>query len=120
MVDFKLTKDGDLELTAQGDITITDSIAQAVRVRLLWFLEEWRLGPELGFPYFEDVFVKNPSQSKIRHHIRDTVLGVDGVIDVKHVSFTIDSKTREAVINVTFSTDEDTFREEVRICHNTD
>ena len=120
MLDFKLTKNGDLELTEQGDITMTDSIAQAVRVRLLWFLKEWRLGPELGFPYFEDVFVKNPSQSKIRHHIRETVLDVDGVTDVKEISFTIDARTREAVIVVTFSTDEDTFREEVRIWHNTD
>ena len=50
MIDLKLDSNGDLELSAAGDVIPTDSIAQAVRIRLLWFFEEWRLGPELGFP----------------------------------------------------------------------
>ena len=48
MVDLKLDSNGDLELSAAGDVIPTDSIAQAVRIRLLWFFEEWRLGPELS------------------------------------------------------------------------
>ena len=45
VIDFKLSPDWDLELSAVGDISATDSIVQAVRVRLLWFFQEWRLGP---------------------------------------------------------------------------
>ena len=52
MIDLKLDATGDLELSAAGDISATDSIVQAVRIRLLWFFGEWRLMPSLGFPYF--------------------------------------------------------------------
>ena len=34
---------GDLEITPAGDICTTSSVAQAVRIRLRWFLGEWRL-----------------------------------------------------------------------------
>lgn len=115
MIDLKLDKTGDLELTQLGDILPTDSIAQAVRVRLLWFFKEWRLGPDLGFPYFEYLFVKNPNEAKLRHLIRETVMEVEGVTDVTDITFTVDRKQRTATIVVTFTTDEDTFREEVNI-----
>lgn len=121
MLDFKLTKSGDLELTESGDILTTESVCQAVRVRLLWFFDEWRLGPDMGFPYFENVFVKNPSELKIRHLIRETVMSVDEVTDVTEISFSLNNRTREAAITVSFTTDEDTFREEVNIkWQNTD
>lgn len=115
MLDFKLTKSGDLELTDTGDILPTDSVCQAVRIRLLWFFDEWRLGPEFGLPYFENILVKNPNESKIRHLIREAVMSVDEVTDVQEVEMSIDSRTRAASITVVFSTDEDTFREEVNI-----
>lgn len=115
MLDFKLTEDGDLELTEEGDILTTESICQAVRVRLRWFLEEWRLGPKMGFPYFEEVFVKNPSEAKIRHLVRETVMSVDGVTDVESIEYSTDRKTRSSTIAVVFCTDEETFREEVNI-----
>lgn len=120
MIDLKLDAGGDLEISAAGDISTTDSIVQAVRIRLLWFFEEWRLGPTMGFPYFEQLFVKNPNESKLRHLVRETVMEVDGVTDVTEISFSIDRKTRQATIAVTFTTDEDTFREEVKIWHSTD
>lgn len=98
MIDLKLDSNGDLELSAAGDVIPTDSIAQAVRIRLLWFFEEWRLGPELGFPYFEHLFVKNPNEMKLRHLIRETVMAVEGVTDVTEITFQIDKKTRQAAI----------------------
>lgn len=113
MLDFKLTADGDLDINKSGDISITESVCQAVRVRLLWVLGEWRLIPSLGFPYFEEVLVKNPSQTKIEHLIRKTVMSVDSVTDVKNIDFSLDSKTRVVRIAVTFCVGEETFREEV-------
>ena len=108
MLDLKLTNDGDLELSG-GDISPTESVCQAVRLRLLWFLEEWRLGPDMGFPYFEEVFVKNPSEAKIRHLVRETVMEVEEVTDVKSIEYSVDKSTRSATIAVVF------FREEVNI-----
>lgn len=119
MLDFKIDSTGDLELSDAGDISVTDSVRQAVRVRLLWFLDEWRLGPDLGFPYWDHLFVKNPNESKLRYLIRETVMSVDEVTNVTAIDFEIDRKTREAEISVEFTTDEDTFREEVKIAWQT-
>jgi hypothetical protein len=35
MKDILLTSDGDLKIDEQGDISLTDSIRQAIRIRLL-------------------------------------------------------------------------------------
>lgn len=115
MLDLKLTNDWDLDLNGESDVSVTDSICQAVKLRLLWFLGEWRLGPGLGFPYFEEVFVKNPSEAKIQHYIREVVMAVDGVTDVTDIDFQMDKRTRNATVTVAFCTGEDTFREEVEI-----
>lgn len=115
MIDLKLNAAGDLDISTAGDISSTDSIIQAVRIRLLWFFGEWRLMPSLGFPYFEYLLVKNPNESKLRYLIRETVMSVDGVKDVTNILFNIDKKSRSASIAVSFATDEDKFREEIRI-----
>ena len=115
MIDLKLNATGDLDISAAGDISSTDSIIQAVRIRLLWFFGEWRLMPSLGFPYFENLLVKNPNESKLRHLIQETVMSVDGVKDVTDISFDIDKKNRSASVAISFTTDEDRFREEIRI-----
>lgn len=116
MVDLLLDKDtGDLALTDSGDITVTDSVQQAVRIRLLWFLEEWRLGPSLGFPYFQQMLVKNPNVAKLKYLLRKTVLDVDEVTDVTDIDFSIDKQTRHSTVKITYTTDEGTFREEVTI-----
>lgn len=115
MFDLKLDVNGDLALSETGDITTTDSTAQAVRLRVLWFLKEWRLEPGMGIPYFEHVLVKNPSDAKIRHLIREAVMAVDGVTDVRDILVTSDRQTRKAAISLTVVTDEETFREEVII-----
>lgn len=115
MLDLKLSNDGDLALSENGDVTLTESICQTVKIRLLWLFQEWRLMPEMGFPYFEDVFVKNPNEVKIKYLIRNAVMEVEGVKDVQEIKFALDNRTRTADITVIFCTDEDTFTEEVSI-----
>lgn len=50
MSDIRLDKNGDIEVSPTGDIYLTESVRQAVLIRLRWIWNEWRLGPELGFP----------------------------------------------------------------------
>ena len=121
MIDLKLDANWDLELSAAGDISKTDSIVQAVRIRLLWFFKEWRLGPGHGVPYFEEILVKNPNEAKVRHLIREIVMSVERVTNVLGVGIAVDKKTRQATIAVSFATDEDTYKEEVKVkWHSTD
>lgn len=43
MKDLLLDRDSDLSVTENGDICLTDSIRQAIFIRLRWFLGEWKL-----------------------------------------------------------------------------
>lgn len=86
MKDIQLTSNGDLFVNPQtGDIEITDSVAQAIRIRLLWFWQEWRLGTQYGVPYYEDVLVKNPSIIRIKQVIREAIMSVKEVSALKEL-----------------------------------
>jgi hypothetical protein len=115
MMDILLTADGDLLIDDSGDITLTTSTRQAVRVRLLWYLREWRFWPDTGIPYYEDIFVKKPNLENVRRIIRDEVAVVDGVVDVRDITVTVNAPARRAAVSLTIETAEETYREEVAI-----
>lgn len=115
MLDIMLDAKGDIKVSALGDISTTESVKQAVMIRLRWIYNEWRLGPELGFPWFEEVFVKNPNTVKIRQLIRDEIMKVDEVTAAEVNSVTYDRAKRAATFNYTCSVGEAVFREEVTL-----
>lgn len=86
--DLLLDDDGDLSLV-NGDFAWADGaqrVAQAVRVRLLYFLGEWFLDVSLGVPWYESILVKSPNLAHVatimRGRIADT-LGVDEVTSLE-------------------------------------
>ena len=113
MIDLKIGSDGDLEISDAGDISLTKSIRQAVLIRLRWIYNEWRLGPELGFPWHEEMFVKDPDIIKLRGLLRSEIVEVDGVNDAVVDAVSYDCAKRAAVFRFTVVTDEETFREEL-------
>lgn len=115
MVDIRLDKNGDIDVSAVGDISLTDSVRQAVLIRLRWIYDEWRLGPEMGFPWFEEVFVKNPNTVKIRQLIRDEIMQVDGVTAATVTSVKYNPAKRAATFVFTCTVGEATYREEVTL-----
>lgn len=115
MIDILLGNDGDIAVSEVGDISITNSVRQAVLIRLRWIYNEWRLGPELGFPWFEQVFVKNPNTVKIRSLIRDEILQVEGVTGAEVTRVVYDRQNRAATFTYTCAVGEEIFREEVTL-----
>ena len=115
MKDILLTPDGDLLINEQGDIQLTDSVRQAVRIRLQWFFNEWRFAPPFGVPYFEEILIKKPDIERIRAIVRDEVVSVDEVLDAQNIRITVDKPARSAVITLDIVTAEETYREEVLI-----
>ena len=115
MVDILLGKEGDILVSENGDISLTGSVRQAVLIRLRWFFAEWRLGPELGFPWFEEVLVKNPNLLKIKGLIRNEIMKVNGVraANVEDISF--DPAARTAKVRFTCDTEVGIYREEVAL-----
>ena len=109
MSDIRLDKSGDIEVSPTGDIYLTESVRQAVLIRLRWIWNEWRLGPELGFPWFEEVFVKNPNTVKIRSLIRN------GVTAAEVTSVSYDRAKRAATFVFVCTVGDATYREEVTL-----
>lgn len=115
MSDLMLDKTGDLSVTETGDVTISTSLQQEILIRLRWILEEWRLGPELGFPWFQEVLVKNPDTSLIEQRIRDTILEIERVTEADVEIVEYNSRERTLTVKYTAYTDEGTFSEEVEL-----
>lgn len=115
VLDILLDGDGDLAVSDTGDIALTQSVRQAILIRLRWFLTEWRLGPGIGVDYWGTILVKNPNLVKVRQAIRNEILSVDEVQAVNYVKVDYNAKTRQTVITYEAVTDEETFREEVKI-----
>lgn len=115
MLDIRLNEDGDIAISKNGDISTTESVRQAVMIRLRWIYDEWRLGPELGFPWFEEVFIKNPNTIKIKTLVRDEILKVKEVKAATVTSVDYNPAKRMATFRYTVTVGEDTFREEVML-----
>ena len=115
MLDIKLNADEDLDVSAFGDISTTESVRQAVLIHLRWIYDEWRLGPEYGFPWFEEVFVKNPNTVKIKQLIREEILKVSEVRAAEVTKVDYDPAKRTAKFYYTVKVGEETYREEVTL-----
>ena len=113
MLDILLNRDGDLHITEQGDIRLTENVIQAVKIRLLWFFQEWRFAPQNGVPYYEEILVKNPNLERIRRIVKNEVQSVAEVTDVRNIRIDWNKATRQARIFYTLVIGEETYREEV-------
>ena len=98
MKDLLLDNSGDIVISQSGDVCFTDSIKQAIAIRLRWFANEWKLGPDFGVPYYEEAFIKNPSKSLLEERIREAIESVDEVDETEDLSLVIDSKLRKLKI----------------------
>lgn len=115
MIDIALDNNGDIAVSEIGDISITESICQAIEIRLKWILNEWRLGPELGFDWFDEVFIKNPNTENIKQLIRSEILQVDGVEDAEVTSADYDTRNRKASFICSVTVQGEIYTKEVEI-----
>ena len=114
-MDILLDSCGDMYVSPQGDIALGNSVAQKIRIKLLWFEGEWKWNREEGMPHRESLVIKNPDTDYYESIVRAKIFEVDEVTEVKDVSITYDTKTREAVIKFTAITDYETIKEEVKL-----
>lgn len=118
MKDILLDRNGDVYINPEGDLEITDSVNQAIRIRLLWFLGECRLySRETGTDYFGTVFGKNVNSLLAASEIRSQILQVSEVIEAS-VTIDVGARTRDAVIRYTARTEREVVNDEVVICQN--
>lgn len=106
---------GDIVLTDDGDITLTNNLLQNARIAILTIMNEWRLGPDIGLPWYEDILVKNPNTDLIRQEIRDALINVDGVEDATVDLLEFNSAERKISFRFTLIANGETYSEEVLI-----
>lgn len=74
--------------------TGTDTIDQKIKVKLLFFFNEWFLDTRQGVPYYEKFFVKNPNIPELEVIIKDTILTTEGVIEILSFDSNFDKPNR--------------------------
>ena len=115
MIDIKLNSDGDLDISESGDIQLCNDPLQDARITILWIEGEWRLNPEAGLPWFEEILVKNANPDIISQQIRSALLGIDGIINADVELEEYDRRNRSIRFKYTITADEETYSEEVLI-----
>lgn len=103
-VDFELVVTTDAENPVAHDLRLVDSetpliegdaaVRQHLRVRLQFFLGEWKNNRLEGIPFYRDIFVKNPSLGLISSVFRQVILITPGVESLDSFDLVIDSALR--------------------------
>lgn len=96
-----LILENDLVLTSDADPDGTQPVLQDILQRLSFFLGEWFMDNTQGLPWFQQILIKNPDQSKIDALFLNTIMGTPGVIQVNAYSFTVNSTQR--ILSVSFN-----------------
>lgn len=78
--------------------TKQDLITQKLKIKLLWFKEEWFLDNGYGIPYFQEIFVKGVSLEDIDEVFRIAISTEDGVVDLMSYNSTLDPSTRNLTV----------------------
>jgi hypothetical protein len=100
-----LLNGNDLCLTSDAyalpPVIATNPVLQNVLQRIRFFLGEWYLDNTQGIPYFQQILVKNPDQTKIDAIFSNIILGTPGVTQLSSYSFTVNRTTR--VLTISFN-----------------
>lgn len=91
---------GDLYISPTGQFVLAtggDAVRQHIRSRLRFFLGDWFLDARQGFPYYRDVFRKNPNRQSIISALRRTVRETPGVAEVDVLTLEIESDRSASV-----------------------
>ena len=72
-----------------------DEVAQNLRNELRFFAGEWFLDTDLGVPFFEDVFKKNPDPAIIDAIFKNKILNTTGVIELLEYNLELNGRKLE-------------------------
>jgi hypothetical protein len=92
--------DNDLGIINNNIVVIggSNKIMQNIKTRLKTFLGEWFLDETIGLPYFQEIFVKGTSLSRIDTLFQQTILSTQGVIELRTYEGEYDNSNREYTV----------------------
>ena len=77
--------DGDITTDFSFTSDASEYIVQKIKNRLLVFKNEWFLNRELGIPYFQEVFEKQPNFRFIPVLFSNEILKINGISEVTEI-----------------------------------
>lgn len=91
------------------DIAFTSNVSiyvsQKIRIKLSFFLAEWYLNKNIGLPYFEQIFIKNPDINFIEDLYK---IKISEIPEVKELTnLTLEFEERELLVTFSLITIED-------------
>lgn len=95
--------DGDLQLVSNGP-----EVVQSVKIYILFIRGDWFLDLLLGLPWFTEMFSPLSSFSRKRSLLKETILNVDGVKQLKNFTFGQDKVNRGVAVTFEVTTEYDT------------
>lgn len=99
-MDFLMDENGDLAIV-DGDLALVtgvDATVQFLVQSLRLFLSEWFLDETAGFPYYDEVFVKNPNPAALDSLFKTYIIDLPGVEQLLDFSLNFDVSTRQLTI----------------------
>jgi len=101
----------DLTIGDNDNLRFTENnvefVAQKIENRLLFFLGEWYLNPDLGIPYLDNVdrrdkskniFVKNPDLNMVNSIFINEVFDIDEIEEIEKFETEFDTSLRKYTI----------------------
>lgn len=82
MIDFEIDKETNDLAIISNDFSLVEStnqIIQHLTIRLRFFLGEWYLDTNLGVPFYQLIFIKNPNQIQIESVLKQEIVQTFGV-----------------------------------------
>jgi hypothetical protein len=80
-------------------------VAQNIEIRLRLIYGEWFLNTQIGVPWFEKVFVKNPDLSAVDIIIKSTISETPEVAGIVAYSSSVDGEKRKLIVSFVASTE---------------
>jgi len=111
-IDLKLTSQHDIDVTNydMSTITETERVAQNLKIRLLFFFNEWYLDTEKGIPYYSDILIKSPDIPKVESILINEIINTNDVLELLSFDSFFDTAKRKYSVtfqvNTTFGTTE--------------
>lgn len=100
-MDFLADENGDLAVV-NGDFVLVsgiDATVQYLTQSLKLFLGEWFLDETKGFPWFDQVFIKNPNPAVLDSVFKKFIIDLPGVIEL--VSFDLSFLPAQRTLTIT-------------------
>lgn len=106
MSDLKLNSSHDLVIAPLDLVLLTDEIdltRQRLKQRLLTILGEWFLDESIGIPYFQEIFKKGVSESRVRSLFLSVIKNTENIDKIEFFDLDFTESTRTLTLNFTVS-----------------